>query len=250
MATGTVKWFNGEKGDGFIAPDAGGQDVFVHASATAQAGMRSLTEGQKIEYEVVSDKRTGKRRRENFRQLDGCWRQGSTLAANPRETIARALRRGQSVLLFHVVGLGSATAVLRHFAGFFLRHRAAGRSHRRGPSRTGTRRQRRASPGLPTSPGSTRRSFCSGRALRECIGSHQRKSDNQSGLKCELLRYDHGRLANCGICRSRSSWYSPIGSIAPTIGRLSSFSGDVLQLYCGRRGGLCCFIRDLVTGNR
>ena len=60
MASGTVKWFNGEKGYGFIQPDAGGQDVFVHVSAVEQAGMRSLAEGQKIEYEVVSDRRTGK----------------------------------------------------------------------------------------------------------------------------------------------------------------------------------------------
>ena len=60
MATGTVKWFNGEKGYGFIQPDAGGQDVFVHVSAVEQAGMRSLNEGQKIEYEVLSDKRSGK----------------------------------------------------------------------------------------------------------------------------------------------------------------------------------------------
>ena len=60
MATGTVKWFNPEKGYGFVAPDGGGQDVFVHISAVEQAGMRSLNEGQKIHYEVVADKRSGK----------------------------------------------------------------------------------------------------------------------------------------------------------------------------------------------
>lgn len=60
MATGTVKWFNGEKGYGFIQPDSGGQDVFVHISAVEQAGLRSLNEGQKLDYEVLSDKRTGK----------------------------------------------------------------------------------------------------------------------------------------------------------------------------------------------
>ncbi len=60
MAIGTVKWFNGEKGYCFIQPDDGGKDVFVHASALEQAGMRSLTEGQKISYEVVADRRTGK----------------------------------------------------------------------------------------------------------------------------------------------------------------------------------------------
>ena len=60
MPNGTVKWFNGEKGYGFIQPDSGGQDVFVHVSALEQAGIRNLAEGQKVSYEVVSDKRTGK----------------------------------------------------------------------------------------------------------------------------------------------------------------------------------------------
>ena len=60
MATGTVKWFNGDKGYGFIQPDSGGQDVFVHISAVEQAGMRGLNEGQKLDYEVLSDKRSGK----------------------------------------------------------------------------------------------------------------------------------------------------------------------------------------------
>ena len=60
MATGTVKWFNAEKGYGFIQPDEGGKDVFVHVSAVEQAGMRNLQEGQKIAYEVVADRRTGK----------------------------------------------------------------------------------------------------------------------------------------------------------------------------------------------
>lgn len=52
MATGTVKWFNADKGYGFIAPDAGGGDVFVHISAVERAGLRGLQENQKIEYEV------------------------------------------------------------------------------------------------------------------------------------------------------------------------------------------------------
>jgi CspA family cold shock protein len=60
MATGTVKWFNDQKGYGFIQPDQGGKDVFVHISAVEQAGMRSLAEGQKISYELVTDKRSGK----------------------------------------------------------------------------------------------------------------------------------------------------------------------------------------------
>ncbi len=56
MATGTVKWFNGEKGYGFIQPDQGGKDVFVHISALEQAGMRNLDEGQKISYETKADR--------------------------------------------------------------------------------------------------------------------------------------------------------------------------------------------------
>lgn len=60
MATGTVKWFNADKGYGFIQPDGGGTDVFVHISAVEQAGMRNLNEGQKLSYEVVADKRSGK----------------------------------------------------------------------------------------------------------------------------------------------------------------------------------------------
>ncbi|MDE2445154.1 MAG: cold-shock protein [Alphaproteobacteria bacterium] len=60
MQKGTVKWFNAQKGYGFIQPDAGGPDVFVHISAVERAGLRGLNEGQKIGYEIVADKRTGK----------------------------------------------------------------------------------------------------------------------------------------------------------------------------------------------
>jgi CspA family cold shock protein len=60
MATGTVKWFNSTKGFGFIQPDDGGTDVFVHISAVERAGLRSLNDGQKISYELVQDKRSGK----------------------------------------------------------------------------------------------------------------------------------------------------------------------------------------------
>jgi CspA family cold shock protein len=67
MAAGTVKWFNAEKGYGFIQPDDGGKDVFVHVSAVEQAGMRSLQEGQKIGYEIVADRRTGKSSASNLR---------------------------------------------------------------------------------------------------------------------------------------------------------------------------------------
>jgi CspA family cold shock protein len=56
MATGTVKWFNAQKGYGFIQPSDGGRDVFVHISAVERAGMSSLNEGQKINYELVTEK--------------------------------------------------------------------------------------------------------------------------------------------------------------------------------------------------
>ena len=60
MATGTVKWFNAQKGFGFIAPDGGGSDAFVHISAVERAGMSDLREGQKVSFELVSDQRSGK----------------------------------------------------------------------------------------------------------------------------------------------------------------------------------------------
>ena len=60
MQTGTVKWFNGQKGFGFIQPDDGGADVFVHISAVERAGLSTLQEGQKISYEVEQDRRSGK----------------------------------------------------------------------------------------------------------------------------------------------------------------------------------------------
>jgi CspA family cold shock protein len=60
VSTGTVKWFNETKGYGFIQPDNGGKDVFVHISAVERSGLRSLAEGQKISYEVEADRRSGK----------------------------------------------------------------------------------------------------------------------------------------------------------------------------------------------
>ena len=60
MSMGTVKWFNATKGFGFIQPDDGGNDVFVHISAVERANMRSLNEGQKVSYEVEKDARSGK----------------------------------------------------------------------------------------------------------------------------------------------------------------------------------------------
>ena len=60
MTTGTVKWFNSTKGFGFIQPDNGGSDAFVHISAVERSGMRELVEGQKVSYELETDKRSGK----------------------------------------------------------------------------------------------------------------------------------------------------------------------------------------------
>ena len=56
MATGTVKWFNSQKGFGFIQPDGGGKDVFVHISAVERAGLNGLNEGQKISYEIATER--------------------------------------------------------------------------------------------------------------------------------------------------------------------------------------------------
>lgn len=66
MTTGTVKFFNSTKGYGFIQPDDGATDVFVHISAVERAGMHSLTEGQKVSFEVVQDRRSGKNAAENL----------------------------------------------------------------------------------------------------------------------------------------------------------------------------------------
>ena len=60
MATGTVKWFNSTKGYGFIQPEDGGKDVFVHISAVEAAGLRGLDDNQKVSYELERDKRSGK----------------------------------------------------------------------------------------------------------------------------------------------------------------------------------------------
>ncbi len=69
MATGTVKWFNTDKGYGFIAPDNGGQDAFVHISAVQRAGLQSLQDGQKVSFELVADRRTGKMSADNLKAL-------------------------------------------------------------------------------------------------------------------------------------------------------------------------------------
>ncbi len=69
MATGTVKWFNPVKGYGFIAPDQGASDAFVHISAVEQAGLSGLTEGQRVRFELVTG-RNGKKAAENLAIVD------------------------------------------------------------------------------------------------------------------------------------------------------------------------------------
>ena len=67
VSMGTVKWFNATKGYGFIQPDDGGKDVFVHISAVERAGLGTLREGQKVSYEIVADRRSGKSSADNLR---------------------------------------------------------------------------------------------------------------------------------------------------------------------------------------
>ncbi len=69
VASGTVKWYNPTKGYGFIQPSDGSKDVFVHISAVERAGMNSLNEGQKVEYELVSDRRSGKMSADNLKAV-------------------------------------------------------------------------------------------------------------------------------------------------------------------------------------
>ncbi|MCM2473230.1 cold-shock protein [Rhizobium sp. CG5] len=69
MASGTVKWFNSTKGFGFIEPDDGSTDVFVHVSAVERSGLSGLAEGQKIQYEVAKDSRTGKSSAANLQAI-------------------------------------------------------------------------------------------------------------------------------------------------------------------------------------
>lgn len=69
MTTGTVKWFNVQKGFGFIEPDDGGKDAFVHISALERAGLDDLREGQKVGFELVSDQKSGKMSADNLKIL-------------------------------------------------------------------------------------------------------------------------------------------------------------------------------------
>ena len=69
MTTGTVKWFNNQKGFGFIQPQDGSKDVFVHISAVERAGLSTLNEGQKVSFDVVTDRKRGKSSAENLRAV-------------------------------------------------------------------------------------------------------------------------------------------------------------------------------------
>jgi cold shock protein len=69
LSTGTVKWFNAEKGFGFIEPDDGGKDAFVHISAVERSGLSNLHEGQKVGFELVSDRKSGKMTADNLKVL-------------------------------------------------------------------------------------------------------------------------------------------------------------------------------------
>lgn len=70
MTTGTVKWFNSQKGFGFIQPDNGGSDAFVHISAVERAGLGMLSEGQKVEFDLVADRKSGKMSADNLKKVD------------------------------------------------------------------------------------------------------------------------------------------------------------------------------------
>lgn len=70
MITGTVKFFNADKGYGFIEPEDGSKDAFVHISAVERSGLSTLSEGQKVSYELVSDQRSGKMSADNLKVVD------------------------------------------------------------------------------------------------------------------------------------------------------------------------------------
>ncbi len=70
MTTGTVKWFNAQKGFGFIEPNNGGKDAFVHISAVERAGMNDLHEGQKLDFDLVTDQKSGKMSADNLKAVD------------------------------------------------------------------------------------------------------------------------------------------------------------------------------------
>src|SRR3954451_1003553 len=85
METGTVKWFNETKGYGFIQPDNGGKDVFVHVSAVQRSGLMGLREGQKVSYELQTDQRNGKTSTVNLQSAFSRWRKPRVCALkNPK----------------------------------------------------------------------------------------------------------------------------------------------------------------------
>ena len=94
MAQGTVKWFNATKGFGFIQPDNGGADAFVHISAVERAGMSNLAEGQKVEFELVSDRRSGKMSADRWAAGNG----GPSSALPPTTNVLATVRRGDTQL--------------------------------------------------------------------------------------------------------------------------------------------------------
>ena len=69
VSNGSVKWFNSQKGFGFIQPDDGSKDVFVHISAVERAGLNTLNEGQKVSFDIVDDRKTGKSSADNLRAV-------------------------------------------------------------------------------------------------------------------------------------------------------------------------------------
>jgi CspA family cold shock protein len=89
MTSGTVKWFNSQKGFGFIQPDGGGQDVFVHISAVERAGMSGLNEGQKVSYELEDDRKSGKKAAGNLKSAEAkvfdSWRGASVALCSASE---------------------------------------------------------------------------------------------------------------------------------------------------------------------
>ena len=87
MMKGTVKWFNGQKGYGFIEPEDGSKDIFVHISAVERAGMHSLNEGQKVSFEVVADRKSGKSSADNLRAV----RPAAWTSINPDHGSPRAV---------------------------------------------------------------------------------------------------------------------------------------------------------------
>jgi CspA family cold shock protein len=106
MNTGTVKFFNTTKGYGFIQPDDGGTDVFVHISAVEKSGMSMLSEGQKLSFDVAQDNRSGKMAAENLRSA---W---NTKAGLPSSTVMRMSMSGEQPEFFKTGARPAQSATL------------------------------------------------------------------------------------------------------------------------------------------